>query len=300
MPPAGLRASGLEPPIARVTVAVGGPGEPRIVAASEAELRRRAAETVAAARRCGDVGTHRGRGRDAGRFDAGTVTSRESRLHRAGGRRGRGRRIGATVLIDRELPAGARCQTRPVLATSASTCGSTRMRSANRPPAGRSDWRKSRSDGRARAPAGRRAAAVEIERAVTAAIARKLRRGGRAGGKGAIDSPAPIAEVQVALRRISDRRAGSCGVLQRRDGGAVAQDQIAGLLADHDRGGVGVRGRHPRHDRGIAHPQAIETSHPQVRIDHRQSARCPCCRRRRDGGRSCRCGRRTRPAARRW
>ena len=35
----------------------------------------------------------------------------------------------------------------------------------------------------------------------------------------------------------------SCGVLQRALQGAVAEDEVAGLLADHDRGRVGVGGR---------------------------------------------------------
>ena len=41
------------------------------------------------------------------------------------------------------------------------------------------------------------------------------------------------------------------------DPGAIAQDEIAGLLADHDRRRVGVERTAPGHDRRIAHPQAL-------------------------------------------
>ena len=54
----------------------------------------------------------------------------------------------------------------------------------------------------------------------------------------------------------------------RRSGDAVAADDVGRLLADHDGRGVGVGTADLRHDRRIAHPQAIEPMDPELRRNH--------------------------------
>jgi hypothetical protein len=49
----------------------------------------------------------------------------------------------------------------------------------------------------------------------------------------------------------------------------AAEDEIGGLLADHDTGRVGVAADEVRHDRGIGDAQALDAAHAQVRIDDR-------------------------------
>src|ERR1700728_1065495 len=46
--------------------------------------------------------------------------------------------------------------------------------------------------------------------------------------------------------------------------------QIGGLLADHDRRGVGAAGNDGRHDRGVGDAQPGEAAHPQFGVDDRQ------------------------------
>ena len=87
---------------------------------------------------------------------------------------------------------------------------------------------------------------------------------------------ASIAAISLAGRPRARRIRTMCRIMRRGPCaalGAVAEDEVAGLLADHDRRRVGVGGWHPRHDRGIAHPQPVEAAHSQVRLDHRHRAR---------------------------
>src|SRR5229473_7142461 len=65
--------------------------------------------------------------------------------------------------------------------------------------------------------------------------------------------------VAAPLRCLSDRPVRLRGALQ---------NQVRALLADQDRGGVGVAGDQRRHDRGVDHPQAGDAAHAQFRIDH--------------------------------
>ena len=66
----------------------------------------------------------------------------------------------------------------------------------------------------------------------------------------------PVGAVPVLMAL---RRSGSLRVLE---------DHRRPLLADHDRGRVGVAADHLRHDRGVHHPEAADAMHPQPRIDH--------------------------------
>src|SRR3546814_14223137 len=43
----------------------------------------------------------------------------------------------------------------------------------------------------------------------------------------------------------------------------IGADQLGRLLADHDRGGVGVARDHGRHDRGVGDAQALQPMDPQ-------------------------------------
>src|SRR6195952_6112451 len=45
------------------------------------------------------------------------------------------------------------------------------------------------------------------------------------------------------------------------------QDEVGGLLPDHDRWRVGVAAGDGRHDRGVHDPEALDAPHPQVRAD---------------------------------
>src|SRR6266540_1557753 len=57
--------------------------------------------------------------------------------------------------------------------------------------------------------------------------------------------------------------------------GAAAQgllalfDPIRHALGDHDGGGVRIGTHHIGHDRGVDHPQALQTVHPTVLVHHR-------------------------------
>ena len=59
------------------------------------------------------------------------------------------------------------------------------------------------------------------------------------------------------------------GVTARGSGGVILEDHVGGLLADHDRGGVGVARDDLGHDRAIGDAQPGDAMHPQPRIDHR-------------------------------
>src|SRR5580658_7547757 len=54
----------------------------------------------------------------------------------------------------------------------------------------------------------------------------------------------------------------------RCSGPHVLKDHVRTLLADHDRGGVGIAGNDRRHDRGIDHAQTRESAYAQPFIDH--------------------------------
>src|SRR5947199_413066 len=64
--------------------------------------------------------------------------------------------------------------------------------------------------------------------------------------------------------------AGRTGAARRTDGAGVRADQVGGLLADHDRGRVGVAGGDRGQERGVADAQPADSASPQPRVTYRR------------------------------
>ena len=59
------------------------------------------------------------------------------------------------------------------------------------------------------------------------------------------------------------------GLYAKPENALAVPNQIRGLLGDHDRRRIGVAAHDGRHDRGIDHPQSLDSVHLQAGIDDR-------------------------------
>src|SRR5208283_1101286 len=84
--------------------------------------------------------------------------------------------------------------------------------------------------------------------------------------QGMLKPPAGKSYTAACRARATPARAG----VWRGSGGALAQDQVGGLLRDHDDRQVGVAGGKRGHHAAIDHPQRFEAVFVQRCVDHRE------------------------------